>query len=75
MGDSAQGLHARLLDMPGRSASICLQMEENRASGWVNPYRCDDGDVIRRFLVLRMLLPSFVRRSYVISKDRPSSCL
>lgn len=50
MGDSAQGLHARLLDMPETlSDDLLEQMEENRASGWVNPYRCDDGDVIRRF--------------------------
>lgn len=50
MGDSVQGLHARLLDMPETlSDDLLEQMEENRASGWVNPYRCNDGDVIRRF--------------------------
>ena len=45
MGDSAQGLHARLLDIAREAQRrLCLsKWEETRASGWVNPYRCDDG--------------------------------
>ena len=66
MSDSAQGLHARLLDMPETlSDDLLEQMDENRVSGWVNPYRCDDGDVIRRFPRSRdastIFRPPFVR--------------
>ena len=48
---SASGgdLRERLLAMPDRlSDGLVARMEEDRAKGWVNPYRTDDASAIRR---------------------------
>ena len=47
--ESTSDLTHRLLAMPDQlSAELVERMEEDRAAGWINPYRAADDAAIRR---------------------------
>ncbi len=49
MGSTSNALRTRLERMPLRlSDDLCERMELDRAAGWVNPFRTNDDEVLRR---------------------------